>query len=184
MNSRIARQFEVSRTGVPAGEIKLPAPERGTAGLQAVFSQNQLALNRDVEGDILEVTMAMTYNIVPLSYTVTAILQTCADRAAVAVQLICQVDSKGVPITPQRLEQVAQLSVEEKKAFLADTREGRQWSHVESVDLNVSPTYAWLLYRIREVLPTLYAQMSDRPEGGEQPFEAMRRLLILEEVPA
>lgn len=180
----IAQLFDASRAGSPANEASFPSPERGAPNMNAVISQQQLVLNREIDGDILEGTMALSYNIVQLNYTVTAILQTHEDKAAVAVQLICQVDSQGVPVTPQRIEHVAKLSIREKQKFIDDAREPRQWCLVDPVELTSAPTYNFLTGKIREALPLLYDRMIAHRAGDPPPFEAMRRALAQEEATA
>lgn len=177
----LAKLFNASRAGAAANEALFPSPEKGQPNLKAVISQQQLTLDREFDGDVLNGTMAITYTIVDLNYTATAILQTREDKAAVAVQLICQVDGDGVPITNKRLDKLSQGSLAEKQKFINSPRSPRQWCCVEPVELTESPTYNYLTDRIRQALPSLYAEMVAKPEGGANPLDLMRKALQVED---
>jgi hypothetical protein len=177
----VATMFDASRAGCAANEALFPSPEKGQPNLKAVISQQQLTLDREFDGDLLNGTMAITYTIVDLNYTATAILQTREDKAAIAVQLICQVDGEGVPITNKRLDVLSRGSRQEKQKLINSPRSPRQWCCVEPIELTESPTYNYLTDRIRQALPSLYEAMIAKPEGGENPLDLMRKALQVEE---
>jgi hypothetical protein len=176
----IATKFDASRAGSAANEALFPSPEKGQPNLKAFISQQQLTLDREFCGDVLNGTMAISYTIVDLNYTATAILQTREDKAAVAVQLICQVDGDGVPITTRRLDELSRGTRAAKQKLINSPRSPRQWCVVEAVELTESPTYNYLTDRIRQALPMLYAAMVERPDGGDNPLDLMRKTLQIE----
>lgn len=177
----LAKLFDASRAGSAANEAMFPSPEKGQPNLKAVISQQQLTLDREFDGDVLNGTMAISYTIVDLNYTVTAILQTREDKAAVAVQLICQVDGDGVPITNKRLDELSRSSRAAKQKLIDSPRSPRQWCIVEAVELTESPTYNYLTDRIRQALPSLYEAMRTNNSGESNPLDAMRKALQVED---